>query len=47
MIQERIKEIETVKEKIVPVKETVIQRVPIQQVIEKLVQSVIEVPKVI
>ena len=37
VIQERIKEVETIREKIVPVKETVIQRIPVQQIIEKIV----------
>jgi hypothetical protein len=46
-VQERIKEVPSVAEKIVPVKEVVREQVPVQQIMEKIVERVVEIPKVV
>lgn len=46
-VQERIKEVPSVAEKIVPVKEVVREQIPVQQIMEKIVERVVEVPKVV
>ncbi len=47
VVQEKIKEVPSVKEKVVPVKEVVREQVPVQQIIEKIIEKTIEIPKVV
>jgi hypothetical protein len=47
IVQEKVVEVPTQREIVVPQKETVREQIPVQQIIEKIIERVIEVPKLV